>query len=395
MIQILISTEERLSNQIVKKLLSFLGLSDFLENVKIQTVKSSWDSSFVDCIVEVYSDGKISKGFLIEITQSTESDSRNTSAYQRLQKFIIGSHYYPNYEKIMYHTEKYHANTDTAKVGLSLCYLMGIRIINVDGDYPKSLDGLQKLKNGMKGPSHNTPLQFWFDEENLTLKISAKLEKSGAFSSDPNIGFVSAIVGVFKDKVDNIIIINHGLSIKHLKSKNKLYKNLYILKKKLKFVFEDEILEWGPSDSIKIPENYYKILEEGEKLSMIRFNDYLENRGNEILFRNIAGCEREKLIVMGKSYTIPKKIKVPDLVFINQKNNIVIIEGECAKNVHKGIIQLGTFDKFIDFLTKIPNFKYNNIIKGVVTDKQVEINDENYLGYFDSSKNNKLNEIIY
>ena len=154
-------------------------------------------------------------------------------------------------------------------------------------------------------------------------------------------------------------------------------------------------MEWGPSDSIKIPENYYKILDGGEKLSMIRFNNYLENKGNEILFRNIAGCEREKLIVMGKSYTIPKKIRVPDLVFINQKNNIVIIEGECAKNVHKGIIQLDTFDNFIDFLTKIPNFKYGNIIKGVVTDKKVEINDENYLGYFDSSKNNKLNEIIY
>jgi hypothetical protein len=98
---------------------------------------------------------------------------------------------------------------------------------------------------------------------------------------------------------------------------------------------------------------------------------------------------------MGNSYTIPKKIQIPDLVFINKKNDIVIIEGECAKNVYKGINQLGTFNDFINFLLKIPNFKFNNIIKGVVTDKQVEISNENYLGYFYSSKNNQLNEIIY
>jgi hypothetical protein len=395
MTQILISTEERLSKDIVNRILIFLGLNDFSDNVKIQTVKSEWDSSFVDVILEIIVDGVITNGFLIEITQSTDKDSRNSSAYQRLQKFIIGSYYYPNYQKILYHTEIFYATTDTAKIGLSLAHLAGIKIVNVFGEFPKTIKDLENLKNKMNGPSHNTPLKFFFNKEEKKLIISCKLNKSGSFTYDPNIGFVSSLISVLKNDVDYIEIINHKLFKSHLKSKNKLYKNLQIMCKKVHFRFDDEIISWDVYDGITIPQNYYKLLDEGEKISMIKLNNYLESKNYNIIFRNIAGCEREKLIIMGNSYTIPKKIQIPDLVFINKKNDIVIIEGECAKNVYKGINQLGTFNDFINFLLKIPNFKFNNIIKGVVTDKQVEISNENYLGYFYSSKNNQLNEIIY
>lgn len=395
MTQILISTEERLSKNIVNRILIFLGLNDFSNNVKIQTVKSEWDSSFVDIILEIIVDGVITNGFLIEITQSTDKDSRNSSSYQRLQKFIIGSYYYPNYRKIVYYTEVFYPTTSTAKIGLSLAYLSKIEMVNVSGEFPKTIEELEKLKNEMKGPSHNTPLKFWFNKEKKKLTISSKLNKSGSFSYDPNIGFVSSLISILQNDVNYIEIINHGLLKSHLKSKNKLYKNLQIMSKKIHFRFDDESIIWDVYDEITIPQNYYKILNEGEKLSMIKFNNYLESKNYEIIFRNIAGCEREKLIIMGKSYTIPKKIPVPDLVYINKKNELVIIEGECAKNVKKGIAQLETFNDFINFLLEIINFKSNNIIKGVVTDKQVEISDKNYLGYFNSSKNNKLNEIIY
>ena len=393
MTQILISTEERLSENVVSRILTFLGLDDFSDNVKIQTVKSEWDSSFVDVILEKIVDGVITKGFLIEITQSTDKDSRNSSSYQRLQKFIIGNYYYPDYQKILYHSEMYRANSDTAKIGLSLAYLSGIKILNVSGEFPKTIKDLETLKNQMKGPSHNTPLKFWFNKEEKKLTISSKLNKSGSFAYDPNIGFVSSLISILKNDVDYIEIINHDLLKSHLKSKNKLYKNLQIMRKKVHFRFDDEIIIWDICDEIIIPQNYYKLLDEGEKLSMIKLNNYLESKKKQIIFRNIAGCEREKLTVMGVPYTIPKKIQVPDLVFINKKNEIVIIEGECAKNVYKGIIQLETFNHFINFLFSIK--KFNNIIKGVVTDKKVEISDKNYLGYFYNSKNNQLNEIIY
>lgn len=393
--QILISTEERLSKEILKNILGYLGLSQFEKNVKIQTVKSEWNSSFVDCIIELYSDGKIIKGFLVEITQSTEADSRNTAAYQRLQKFIISSRYYPNYEKVIFHTEKYYANTDTSKIGLSLSYLMGIKIFNVEGDYPKNVKDLQELKNQMKGPSHNTPLKFWFDKKNSTLKISAKLEKSGSFSYDPNMGFVSSIIAILKDEVENILIVNHGLDKKHLKSKNKLYKNLLILNKQVSFQFEDEILEWGLDTTFNIPKNYYKNLQNGEKLSMIKFNNFLEERGIEILFRNISGCEREKLRIDGVTLTVPKKTPIPDLVFRDKNGEIIIIEAESLKNVKKGLEQLKTFDRFIDIIKK--NLKINDtkIVCGVVTDYESNINDVNYFGNYLNSENHKLNGFVY
>jgi hypothetical protein len=393
--QILISTEERLSKNIVDEILIFLGIKNFSDNVKIQTVKSEWDSSFVDVILEVVVDGVITKGFLIEITQSTDKDSRNSSSYQRLQKFIIGGYYYPTYQKILYHTEIFQATTDTSKIGLSLAYLSGIEIVNVSGEFPKTIEDLENLKNSMNGPSHNTPLKFWYDKEQKTLTISSKLNKSGSFSYDPNIGFVSSLISILKDDVDYIEIINHHLLKSHLKSKNKLYKNLRIMCKTVHFGFDNEIIRWDIDDKITIPQNYYKLLDEGEKLSMIKFNRHLESKNYEIIFRNIAGCEREKLMVMGVSYTVPKKVQVPDLVYINKKNQIVIVEGECAKNVKKGIIQLSTFNDFINFLLKIENLKFSSVIKGVITDKQVEISDKNYLGYYSSSKNYQLNEIIY
>lgn len=391
--EIKIFTEERLNGEITNNLLNYLGLSD--TKTIITTVKSEWDSSFVDCVIELYSEGTLVKGFLVEITQSTQSDSRNSSAYQRPQKFIQASYHYPEYEKIIFHTEKYKATTDTAKIGLSLCYLMGVKIINIEGDFPKTIEELEYFKNNMIGPSHNTPIKFWFDKKNRHLKISAKLEKGGGFSSDPNIGFVSSIIYILKNEVDYILISNHGLSKKHMKSKNKLYKNLVIMNKKINFQFSDEILEFGLNRGITIPKNYYKILEEGEKLSMIRLNFYLERRGCEVIFRNIAGCEREKLCIDGVKITIPKKIPVPDLVFRNKNGDIIIIEGECAKNVEKGLEQLKTFGPFIDIIKKNLKIEETKIVCGVVTDHQSETHNENYFGNYLNSENYNLNGFVY
>jgi hypothetical protein len=384
-----IYTEERLGGELLEKLFNSLGLKGSYE---IHIVKSQWNSSFVDCIIELYQNNTLVKGFLVEITQSTEGDSRNSSAYQRLQKFIIASFYYPDYRKVLFHSNGYSAKTNTAKIGLCISNLLGINIIGVDSDYPKSLEELQVLKNKMKGPSHNTKLDFWYD--NCSLTISAKLVKGDFFAHDPNIGFVSSLISVFSDKVDNIIIENHGLQKRHLESRNKLYKNLFILNKKVKFRFDNELLEWD-TDDITIPENYFKILIDGEKFSMINLNELLEERNNEILFRNISGCEREKLCLNGKKITIPKKIPVPDLVFRNSQGDIIIIEGECKYNVKKGLEQLKTFNYFITLIKENLNGNCENIICGVVTDYHCDINDNKYFGYYLNSKNYQLNGFIY
>jgi hypothetical protein len=392
--QIKLYTEENLSNSLVLNIFKSLGIILKDEKITIKTVKSSWGSSFVDLVIEIIENGKVTNGYLIEITQSTDKDSRNSSSYQRIQKFIIAKKYYPTYRSIIYFTKTFKINTNTAKVGLSICNLLNIETINVDGQLCRNIFEIQKLKNEMTPKGNNVPVKFWYNKNKRLLTVSCKLEKSGHFTHDPNIGFLSSIIFLLKENVDKVLVINHNLEKKHLKSKNKLYKNMQLMGKEIRFVFEDEIVTWEIKQKFKIPNNYFENLEFGEKLSMIKFNNYLEKNGYDVIFRNIAGCEREKIVYKNKNFTVPKKIKIPDIVFINKKNDLIIIEGESKKNVIKGLKQLETFSEFIIFINNL-GINYNKIIMGVITDLECTINDERYLGYFHNSKNQKINEIIY
>lgn len=392
--QIRLYTEENLSDILINDIFTRLDIISDDKKIIINNVKSSWGSSFVDLIIEVIENDKVINGYLVEITQSTDKDSRNSSSYQRIQKFIIAKKYYPTYESILFYTKEFKINTNTAKVGISICNLLGIKTINVIGELCNDIFEIQKLKNEMLPKGNNVPVRFWYDENNITVTVSCKLEKSGDFTHDPNIGFLSSIIFLLKDSVDKILIINHNLEKKHLKTKNKLYKNVQLMGKEVGFVFGDEIINWEVDKNFKIPNSYYKILECGEKLSMIKFNNFLKENGYDVIFRNIAGCEREKMVYNKNNFTIPKKIKIPDIVYINKKNNLVIIEGESKKNVNKGLKQLETFDEFINTL-KIMGVKYNKVIMGVITDLECNITDDRYLGYFTNSKKQKINEIIY
>ena len=106
------------------------------------------------------------------------------------------------------------------------------------------------------------------------------------------------------------------------------------------------------------------------------------------IFRNIAGCEREKILTKDGLISVPKKVRIPDLAFIKNKN-LVLLEGECSKNVNKGISQLDTFGEFADFIKKY--FDFDSVEKYVITDLECNCKHDNYIGWYLTKEKNKLN----
>jgi hypothetical protein len=200
--QINLYTEENLADSLVLNIFKGLGITLKDDKITINTVKSSWDSSFVDLVIEIVENNVVTNGYLIEITQSTDKDSRNSSSYQRIQKFIIAKKYYPSYRSVIYFTKTFKINTNTAKIGLSICNLLGIETINVDGQLCCDIFEIQKLKNKMKPKGSNVPVKFWYNKNKRTLTVSCKLEKSGHFAHDPNIGFLSSVIFLLKENVE-------------------------------------------------------------------------------------------------------------------------------------------------------------------------------------------------
>ena len=147
-------TEEYLYPRDIQNVLTRIGV-DKNHHVEIINIKSSNNSSLLDLLVEI--DGVMEYG--IEITQTTDKDSRNSSVYQRPQKFLQFKHYYPNAKCLMYYTEKFVPKTDTAKFGFGILDNMGVELYNVDGVYPTEMNELIRLKNSMKTKKNNVPVR--------------------------------------------------------------------------------------------------------------------------------------------------------------------------------------------------------------------------------------------
>lgn len=375
-------TEEYLYDKDIKNVLRLIGV-DENSDYDIVNIVSTNNSSLLDLLVEI--DGVMEYG--IEITQTTDKDSRNSSVYQRGQKFIQFRHYYPNAKCLMYYTETFVPTTDTAKFGFGLLYNMGVTLYNVVGDYPTDLTELIKLKNNMKTKGNNVPVRVNIYPDRIVL--SAKLEKSGDFTHDPNIGFVSTICYLLRDYNLPIHIINHNLTKKHTESRNKLFQNLCTIDTELTFEFDEGNITWDCEVSkYTDADTYFTIKEDGEKVSMIKFCKLLDRTpGVEVIFRNIAGCEREKMRVGNNIVPVPKKVRIPDLVYL-QGDKVMIVEGECDYNLKKGIKQLDTFDDFETFTETFLSecgVNVGSIKRGVITDKYVENRNPLYWGYFLSS----------
>ena len=388
-------TEELINKEEVLNILNSIGI-DFSEtpSIDIIPVKSFDKTSFVDGICKVYIDNKLIHKLVVEITQTTDKDSRNTSAYQRPNKFFFAKKYLPDYKQIMYFTDKYTSSTNTSQIGLSMLSLMGVEIINAEFK-PLTFEELLVKKNeiSLKNPT-NTP--YTVEINNGIATISAKL-KNGNNWSDPGVGFVTIMMYLlFNIKgINKFKIINHQMLDSKLKgTKNKFRKfvsifNFQVLFENSDVIWTNENYQFNPS------EKYYTILEDGEKLSMINFHNYLKQNGHTILFTNIAGCERSKLVINSKLITFPKSMKIPDLITYKE-GRLYIFEGECDYNLKNGLEQIkgfGPCEKYVlENMDKVPTSVYT----GVITDKPVDVINSDYFGYFLNDNDYLLNDgILY
>jgi len=271
---------------------------------------------------------------------------------------------------------------------------MGVEIINADFE-PLSFDELLVKKNkiSQRNPA-NTP--YTVQVNNGVGIISAKL-KNGNKWSDPGVGFVTTMMYLLsKEKgINQFKIINHQMSDHKLKiTKNKFRKFVSLFG--FEVSFEGSNVSWNNKNYQFTPsEKYYTILEDGEKLSMINFHNYLKQNGHTILFTNIAGCERSKLVIKGKIITFPKRMNIPDLITYKD-GRLYIFEGECDYNLKNGLEQIKGFGPCKKYVLENMDKTPNSVYIGVITDKPVDVINSNYFGYFLNNNDYLLNDgILY
>jgi len=407
-----------------------------VKGIKINTIDKiiikpvSGYSSFVDYLVfENLEEPKVSDKplYLIEETKTTPSESRNVSVFQRTAKFVFIEQYeiFKESEKIMLYTlrKPYKSYPPTFIFGLKAMKTMQVsthflqdeemigKNVNTDGtlDEPKfeNFEEFRKMKNDLSTERNdNTPIEIKIEEsfpdEDVPKKISisAKLEKSGGFSYDPNIGAVSLLSFLSKKlspKIEDIIIKRHGcenIKSKVENSEGKLVKIATALKQNFGVKLSLDGMELK---KVGLKTDYWKIEKEGEKIGTIFLHLLLLDTKLEIIYEQHAGTERgyfvtpiyfsenkkdtpelwktfqecvqklnekeyKKLRIELGLIDLPKDksseaifgedkscetFHIPDLIILDYDNKeILIIEGEMAKNVNgneKGVNQLPLF----------------------------------------------------
>lgn len=315
-------------------------------------------SSFVDYLV-FYSQGppdpRDQPLFGIEETKTDDAESRNTAVYQRSTKFVYMPFYYPEARKVMLYTfqvpEKT-VSTETNIFGTRCLRTIGVEIVGKAATTPEPFTTLEDLidaKDAMKKPpSGNTPLSLAI--RSGVLQISAKLEKSGGFGNDPNMGATALLAAASRSLGWNgpIEVVNHGLTQSMVKAN--------------KWVKIANKLEIGLSGiqvpSAKLPDAYWRYEHQGEKVGTIFLHAALDlsNRA-KVIYDNHAGCERGYFWSGdGQPIALPKQISaldedgkkrkfpLPDLIFVEPDRKIVVsVEGEKSDNYEAGEEQLRGF----------------------------------------------------
>jgi len=342
-------------------------------------------SSFVDFLV-FYQDKQPSQEdtplYAIEETKTDDMESRNTGVYQRSSKFVFLDYYYPNVKKIMLYNLKVEQKarpTQTYIFGTRLLRTLGVEILGkkLDKNIFKPFSSIEEIiqfKNKMKkAPRGNTPILI--SKRKNAILISGRLYKSGGLAHDPNIGALSLISAAIRKLgwKNDIVIVQHGLKQKHLKSNNKFIKIANKLNIKI--------------HGLQIPKTrkkdlYWKYETEGEKLGTIFIHLVVENftEGYSI-FENHAGCEKGYFFTKeGKPIPLKKYsdreaykkgdkskiISIPDLILIDfGRSEIINVEGKKYKFRKDGIRELKNFKDIEELYIKkyYPKFK---IIRTVV-----------------------------
>jgi len=358
--------------------------SQVIDKVFIKTV--SGYSSFVDFLVFFQKNEPTNDDtpiYAIEETKTDDAESRNTGVYQRASKFVYIEYYYPNIKKIMLYSlqiEQKELPTETNIFGTRCLLTLGVEILGKKLDKKvmipfTQIDEVIEAKNSMRQPPKgNVPVRLI--RSNNLIQVSGRLYKSDSLAHDPNIGTLSLICATLRllGWTGGLEIILHGLSQKHVATKNKFIKIAN------RFNISIQNLEMA-----RPPENkdYWKYDFKSEKLGTIFVHLVVDNftKGFSI-YENHAGCERGYFmtkegtpIVVGKYFDKGKYkegdktqiIYIPDLVLVDiERIEIINVEGKQFDKMEQGIRELENFDGFENLYIKKYFPEYKRIIRTVV-----------------------------
>ncbi len=273
-----------------------------IEGVKINEIKNIYlkvisgsEGSFVDFLVfhqESEPKNVDLPIYVIEETKTNPAESRNVAVFQRTSKFVFAELFANTIqaEKIMLYSirKPYFTLPPTFIFGIKAMKTLGVTIIGLKeakegcNEGFESVDELIKHKNAISTKRiDNTPLSIEKTVKPGVYRISGKLEKSGRFSHDPNIGAVTLIAKLIKKLDPNakeIIVYNHGLTQKMItNSKNKFVKiaNEFGIK-----------LEGLTLHSTELGNQYWRYNYKGEKIVSIFVHLLLQYNKIKIIYEN-------------------------------------------------------------------------------------------------------------
>ena len=305
------------------------------EDVSIEFIKPG--GSMCDYIV--LRDGE--PFLLVEATQTTESESRNTCFGQRATKLVVARQYYPNVPFVFMYSQRPTFGTDTALLHSRLYKTNGAMVIYRNEPFTdmlrdvKPFDTVNELifnVNSIKKKAGNVPLliyQMAFD----TFTINALLSKGATrqICNDPNIGIVSLLASTIHLLIPSckIRITSHGVEKICSSSHKFMMANRQM---DLRLDGFDHVTTLGTP----LRCSYYKKLRGtvSEKLSTILLHVLAYTNGIEILFHNHAGGARSKFSDKETTISIPKEMNIPDLV-LKMNDEIYIIEGKSGNHGYK------------------------------------------------------------
>ena len=220
----------------------------------------------------------------------------------------------------------------------------------------ETLDEVIQFKNNMKPPpAGNVPIRI--EKSADQIRISGRLEKSGYLAHDPNIGALTLISQCLRKLgwTGEIIITLHELTQDNIRKNNKFIQ------------IANQIgiqLDSLTVPNTELPATYWKYDIQSEKIATIFLHLVVEEftQGRSV-FDNHAGCERgdfKKIQEQDVDYIVlekyedeeaykagnkSKRLHLPDLIlFDDQRNEIINIEGKKFGNRKTGIKQLEKYD---------------------------------------------------
>jgi hypothetical protein len=304
---------------------------------------SSVDYMFFKCGV---------RPLLVESTKTLNDDSRNSSVFQRMIKFLVARHYYPDADMVMFYTSSPEFKSNTAAFGLRLFASLGVSVCSPLGTTVgvpfESADALIESKNAIPEKAGNASIRL--ARSGTVVTIRGRLDKTeGRMDYDPNVGLFASMINAMHALSPQLSfrVVEHGLDIRKIRMDNKFWFAVRGI---------EVTLDGFVSGDSRLPDCYYRTVTGNEKTSTILFQ---HQSGLPVIFHNHAGCQRSSLLAPdGSAYPVPKTITMPDVALLDAHAKVVyIVEGKDNSKVaaaQKQLDAIGPFEELV--LRHYPGF---------------------------------------